>query len=142
MVVETKGKVSGRSAERVCPECGKIVHGGGGLYGHLLMAHGIRQPRRETRLALELQQAQADIVWRDTTITNLKKEIVELKQKCGIWDECPNCGMPYSMHQPLKVKIPVSIAKSQGIELRGEDEREFLVCPTERERFAHYIKQG
>ena len=131
MIVETKPKVSGRSAERECPECGKIVHGGGGLYGHLLMAHGIRQPRRETRLALEVQQLKADLVRRDTKIANLNNEVARLKQECEktsrVWDECPACGEPYATHKQAKLHATKMDYADGTTEIPFD--REMLVCP-------------
>jgi len=101
-----------------CEVCGKTVKGGQGLYGHLLLKHGIRKPKRETRLAEEVERLMAEIAWKDQQITNqkrsyeatieeLKDRCVELKQERGIkvdsllykWKYCPECGQPRAKHK-------------------------------------------
>jgi len=118
MLAVSDGKKDGRAAEQACPECGKVVHGGGGLYAHLLLAHGIRRLNVTTRLRQENEQLKADIGWRDTEIANQKlkfeQEIARL-QKLSALDEfmvgeqkrseerwsrakCPYCGKSVGEH--------------------------------------------
>ena len=118
MVTETSQKTDGRAAPKQCPECGKVVKGGGGLYAHLLLAHNIRRPNITTRLRQENQQLAADLAWRDQTIVNLKQEyeteIQRLNKFCALdefmageaertesrWAQaaCPYCGKSVGSH--------------------------------------------
>jgi hypothetical protein len=98
MDTETEQTVSGRIAPHPCPECGKIVKGGGGLYAHLLLAHNIRRPSKAKWYEQESNRLLAEIRWKDTEVGNLTSSNASLKQeverlKKFSWDDkCSACG--------------------------------------------------
>jgi hypothetical protein len=129
METEVEQKTSGLSSPRPCPECGKIVHGGGGLYGHLLMAHGIKRPNKATQWRMESERLQAEVVWKDTELENLKGQVATLGQevtrlKRFTWDErCLACGLSLEMfHETMKVdELKIGGKKRRGTLLLCRD---------------------
>ena len=137
MLPVSDSKKDGRVSERACPECGKVVHGGGGLYAHLLLAHGIRRPNITTRLRQENEQLKADIVWRETEVANQKlkfeQEIARL-QKLSAIDEFMAGEQERSEERWARAKCPYC-GKSVGehIEVTDHDSRrKGFMCPTKQ----------
>jgi predicted RNA-binding Zn-ribbon protein involved in translation (DUF1610 family) len=121
MDTESEQPVSGRQAPHPCPECGKIVKGGGGLYAHLLLAHNIRRPARTTTYRLENERLRAEIGWKDTEIGNMKGQMASLEQEVtrlrrfSFDDKCKACGFSLEFgHTGERVDLDFKGKKRKG----------------------------
>ena len=143
--VFTISKTSKRYELKECPECGKLVQGEQGLWGHLCLAHGIKRLTKVVRLEKELAEFQTMMGWKEQEWVNQRleyeKQINQLKAEVkrlegySAFDEylageqeragmmfkqvkCPYCGKAISEHNQVDV-------------VRGEYKgRKGFVCPS------------
>jgi hypothetical protein len=120
-MAEDERTVNGHSSPRECDVCGKVVKGGGGLYSHLVLAHGVRRPNAETRYRQENERLLAEVGWKDTEIGNLKGQVATLEQettrlKRFTFDHsCLACGFDLEIgHSREKMELLVKGKRRQG----------------------------
>jgi len=120
-MAEAERQVDGHSSPRECDVCGKVVKGGGGLYSHLVLAHGVRRPNAETRYRQEAERLAAESSWKNTQIENLTQELASLRQDRDKWKRlsfegnCKACGRDLWLGHKIEA-IPV---KGAGGRLAG-----------------------
>ena len=132
--MEIKGKTGKRYELKKCPECGKLVQGGQGLWGHLCLAHGIKRLTKVTRLEKELVELQLSMGWKEQAWSNQKlkfeQEIARL-QKLNAIEEYMAGEQQRAEERWTQAKC-LYCGKSVGehIEVRDYDtKRKAFMCP-------------